>query len=162
MFYTHTRNLLGHSPIFQSHNFRPSFFLFLQAVSYLCLQLHWELHWVQLWYLCTQVLSWLEFQQVSQGEFTLDCVIYWNVGMYVLLPIDHLFIKSARTIFFEQYETHVIIESFQKSSCHCILYNLKLLQNKKGQKDLRYPTKKQSFSLKKDCFFVGYLKFFCP
>ena len=44
----------------------------------------------------------LSFNKFSQGEFTIDCVIYWNVGMYVLLPIDHLFIKSARTIFFEQ------------------------------------------------------------
>ena len=35
-------------------------------------------------------------------------------------------------------------------------------RNKKGRKNLRYPTKKQSFSLWKDCFFVGYLKFFRP
>ena len=39
---------------------------------------------------------------------------------------------------------------------------LKLLQNKKGQKHLGYPTKKQSFSLTKDCFFVGYPNFFGP
>ena len=37
-----------------------------------------------------------------------------------------------------------------------------MLQNKKGQKNLRYPAKKQSlakrqfFSLEKDCFFVRY------
>ena len=36
------------------------------------------------------------------------------------------------------------------------------LQNKKSQKNLRYPTKEQSFSLEKDCFFVGYLNFFWP
>ena len=36
---------------------------------------------------------------------------------------------------------------------------LKSFQNKKGQKKFRYPTKKHSFSLEKDCFF-GYLKFF--
>jgi hypothetical protein len=39
---------------------------------------------------------------------------------------------------------------------------LKPFQNKKRQKNLRYPTKKQSFSKEKDCFFVGYLKFFGP
>ena len=39
---------------------------------------------------------------------------------------------------------------------------LKPFQNKKGQKHLRYPTKKKSFSKKKDCFFVGYLRFFWP
>ena len=39
---------------------------------------------------------------------------------------------------------------------------LKPLQNKKGQKNLRYPTKKQPFAKKKDCFFVGYLKLFWP
>ena len=33
---------------------------------------------------------------------------------------------------------------------------LKSSQNKKGQKNLGYPTKKQSFSLEKDCFFVRY------
>ena len=35
------------------------------------------------------------------------------------------------------------------------LQRLKPLQNKKGQKNLRYPTKKQSFSLEKDCFLSG-------
>ena len=40
--------------------------------------------------------------------------------------------------------------------------SLKPFQNKKGQKHLRYPTKKQSFSLEKDCFLVGYLNFFWP
>ena len=39
---------------------------------------------------------------------------------------------------------------------------LKPFQNNKCQKNLRYPTKKQSFSLERDCFFVGYLKFFWP
>ena len=37
---------------------------------------------------------------------------------------------------------------------------LKPLQNKKGQKNYGYPTKKQSFSREKDCFFVGYPNFF--
>ena len=32
---------------------------------------------------------------------------------------------------------------------------LKPLQNKKGQKNLRYPRKKQSFSKERDCFCVG-------
>ena len=35
---------------------------------------------------------------------------------------------------------------------------LKPLQNKKGQKNLCCPTKKQASSKEKDCFFVGYLK----
>ena len=35
-------------------------------------------------------------------------------------------------------------------------------QNKEGQKNLRYPTKKQFFFKEKDCFFVGYLNFFGP
>ena len=39
---------------------------------------------------------------------------------------------------------------------------LKPSQNKKGQKNLGYPTKKQSFYKEKDCFFVGYPKFFGP
>ena len=39
---------------------------------------------------------------------------------------------------------------------------LKPLQNKKGQKNLGYPRKKQSFYKEKDCFFLGYPKFFCP
>ena len=39
---------------------------------------------------------------------------------------------------------------------------LKLLQNKKGQKNLGYPTKKQSFYIEKDCIFVGYPKWFWP
>ena len=39
---------------------------------------------------------------------------------------------------------------------------LKPLQNKKGQKNLGYPRKKQSFYQEKDCFFLGYPKFFCP
>ena len=39
---------------------------------------------------------------------------------------------------------------------------LKLFQNKKGPKNLRYPTKKQSFYKQKDCFFVEYLNFFVP
>ena len=39
---------------------------------------------------------------------------------------------------------------------------LKPSQNKKGQKNLGYPTKKQSFYKEKDCFFVGYPKFFWP
>ena len=43
-----------------------------------------------------------------------------------------------------------------------ILEVLKPLQNKKGQKKLSYPKKEQSFSLEKDCFFGGYLKFFWP
>ena len=40
------------------------------------------------------------------------------------------------------------------------VYFLKPFQNKKGKKNLRYPLKKQSFSMEKDCFFVGCLKFF--
>ena len=39
---------------------------------------------------------------------------------------------------------------------------LKPLQNKKGQKNLGYPRKKQSFSLYKDCFFLRYPKIFWP
>ena len=39
---------------------------------------------------------------------------------------------------------------------------LKPLQNKKGQKNLGYPRKKQSFYKEKDCFFLGYPKFFWP
>ena len=39
---------------------------------------------------------------------------------------------------------------------------LKPLQNKKGQKNLGYPRKKQSFYKEKDCFFLGYAKFFWP
>ena len=39
---------------------------------------------------------------------------------------------------------------------------VKPLQNKKGQKNLGYLTKKQSFYKEKDCFFVGYLKIFRP
>ena len=35
-------------------------------------------------------------------------------------------------------------------------------QNKKGQKNLRYPIKKQSFYKETDCIFVLYLKFFGP
>ena len=50
--------------------------------------------------------------------------------------------------------------SYLKGKHH--LKILKPFQNKKGQKNLRYPTKKQSFCLEKDCFFVGYLKFFGP
>ena len=42
--------------------------------------------------------------------------------------------------------------------CH----ELKLVQNKKDQKNMRYPTKKQSFSEEKDWFFVGNLEFFWP
>ena len=49
--------------------------------------------------------------------------------------------------------------------CH-VTYQLKIclksFQNKKGQKNLVCLTKKTSFSLKKDCFFVGYLIFFGP
>ena len=43
-----------------------------------------------------------------------------------------------------------------------IIQELKLLQNKKGQKNLGYPRKKQSFYREKDCFFLGYPKFFWP
>ena len=39
---------------------------------------------------------------------------------------------------------------------------LKPYQNKKAQRNFRYPTRKQSFSKEKDCFFVEYLKFFWP
>ena len=39
---------------------------------------------------------------------------------------------------------------------------IKPLQNKKGQKNLGYPRKKQSFYKEKDCFFLGYPKFFWP
>ena len=39
---------------------------------------------------------------------------------------------------------------------------LKLLQNKKCQKNLGYPRKKQSFYKEKDCFFLEYPKFFWP
>ena len=39
---------------------------------------------------------------------------------------------------------------------------LKPLQNKKGQKNLGYPRKKQSFYKEKDCFFLGYPKFVWP
>ena len=39
---------------------------------------------------------------------------------------------------------------------------LKPLQNKKGQKYLGYPRKKQSFYKETDCFFLGYPKFFGP
>ena len=39
---------------------------------------------------------------------------------------------------------------------------LKPLQNKKGQKNVGYPRKKQSFYLEKDCFFLGYPTFFGP
>ena len=42
------------------------------------------------------------------------------------------------------------------------MIKLKPLQNKKDQKNLRYPPKEQSFSLEKDCFFVGYPKYFWP
>ena len=56
---------------------------------------------------------------------------------------------------------------FGKASFNTLLkikikIELKPFQNKKGQTNLRYPTKKQPFSLEKDCFFVGYLKFFWP
>ena len=40
--------------------------------------------------------------------------------------------------------------------------HLKPFQDKKGRKILSYQTKKQSFSLEMDYFFVGYLKFFGP
>ena len=39
---------------------------------------------------------------------------------------------------------------------------IKPLQNKKGQKNLGYPRKKQSFYKEKDCFFSGTPKFFGP
>ena len=39
---------------------------------------------------------------------------------------------------------------------------LKLSQNKKGRKNLRYPTKKQSFFLEKDCFLSGTSNFYGP
>ena len=42
------------------------------------------------------------------------------------------------------------------------LETLKLLQNKKGQKNLGYPRKNQSFYKEKDCFFLGYPNFFGP
>ena len=42
------------------------------------------------------------------------------------------------------------------------IFKLKPLQNKKGQNNLGYPRKKQSFYKKKDCFFLGYPKFFWP
>ena len=40
--------------------------------------------------------------------------------------------------------------------------DLKLLQNKKGQKNLGYPRKKQSFSYKRTSFFSGTPNFFDP
>ena len=43
-----------------------------------------------------------------------------------------------------------------------INFRLKPLQNKKGQKNLGYPRKKQTFYKEKDCFFFGYPKFFWP
>ena len=39
---------------------------------------------------------------------------------------------------------------------------LRLFQNKKGQKNLRYPTTKAVFFLRKGLLFFGYLKFFDP
>ena len=39
---------------------------------------------------------------------------------------------------------------------------LKPVQNKKDQKNLGYPRKKQPFYEEKDCFFLGYPKFFWP
>ena len=41
-----------------------------------------------------------------------------------------------------------------------ICYVLKPIQNKKGQKKLGYPRKKQSFYKEKDCFFSGTPNFF--
>ena len=56
-------------------------------------------------------------------------------------------------------DTKVVKKRFNNyQGCH--KKGLKPLQNKKSQKNLRYPTKEQSFSLEKDCFFVGYLNFF--
>ena len=62
-----------------------------------------------------------------------------------------------------------ILAGFIKNLIKCFLNYvifsesfLKPSQNKKGLKNLGYPTKKQSFSLEKDCFFVGYPKFFGP
>ena len=38
----------------------------------------------------------------------------------------------------------------------------KAVSKKKGQKNLRYPTKKQSFYKEKDCFLSGTSNFFGP
>ena len=46
--------------------------------------------------------------------------------------------------------------------CAKFLRSLKPLQNKKGQKYLGYPRKKQSFYKEKDCFYLGHPKFFGP
>ena len=66
---------------------------------------------------------------------------------------------------FEKIETIFLVGKLRKKiQISQILTSLliKPSQNKKGKKSLRYPTNKQSFSLEKDCFFVGYLKFFWP
>ena len=45
---------------------------------------------------------------------------------------------------------------YRNLSIKSIYYVLKPLQNKKGQKNLGYPRKKQSFYKGKDCFFLRY------
>ena len=47
---------------------------------------------------------------------------------------------------------HVFYVSMTVSACSNIV---KPFQNKKGQKNLRYLTKNQSFSLENDCFFTS-------
>ena len=55
----------------------------------------------------------------------------------------------------------LLTSSFQSRLCFLLareVVQLKPFQNKKGQKNLRYPTKNSHFLRKKTAFFVGHLK----
>ena len=53
-------------------------------------------------------------------------------------------------------------QKWSKSNSNRYPIKLKPPQNKKGQKNLGDPRKKKSFSLQKDCFFLGTPNFFGP
>ena len=92
--------------------------------------------------------KWANVYKAKNFFFTYKCT-------FVTRPVCWKASETKNTTF-NKYQS-------QKLDCAVIGWAFEELnQNKKGQKNLGYPRKKQSFYKEKDCFFLGYPKFFGP
>ena len=108
----------------------------------------------------------LEFHKIACTKSHL-CIQVANAIFFRPLGLDIVSMTIISYVFMDPNVLYYnVVKIFLKEHAHFYAYSetlvLKPFQNKKGQKNLRYPTKKQSFSKVKDCFFVGYLIFIWP
>ena len=106
------------------------------------------------------------FRPPAQTRPIMHCAVFATVSFFSLVFKIH----ASRSWLFHEFlckgNQMAICLKFVKNALRISLPPsfltgpLKPLQNKKGQKNLGYPTKKQSFYKEKDCIFVGYPNFF--